>query len=156
GRRAEHRAHLAPLVHGAPGRSDRTAGRRPHHRVRRPRAVDGAGRDLRGNVPHPGRAVPPGGRRPHRGERAVTRRYLALWWRLLRLCYANEPRITMLAWLTRLLFLVTIPLTAVTLRAAVDSAVRASGGHGTARAATLAAVAVAAAYTANTAVERMA
>jgi ATP-binding cassette subfamily B protein len=75
---------------------------------------------------------------------------------LLRLCYAHEPRVTVAALALRLLGLVTIPTTALVLRMAVDASARGASSHGAARGAVLAAVAVAVAYTANNAVERMA
>jgi ABC-type multidrug transport system fused ATPase/permease subunit len=81
-------------------------------------------------------------------------RYVRLWWRLIGLCYRYEPRSTVAALVLRVVGIATVPATALLLRAAVDSGARAATGAATARAAVLAALGVAVAYTANQMVER--
>jgi ABC-type multidrug transport system fused ATPase/permease subunit len=48
-------------------------------------------------------------------------RYPRVWWGLLRLSFAREPGVTTIALVCRLLSLVTVPATALALRAAVDA-----------------------------------
>jgi ABC-type multidrug transport system fused ATPase/permease subunit len=76
------------------------------------------------------------------------RRYPRVWWRLLRLCFAREPRLATTALALRLLSLVTVPASGLALRAAVN----ASAG-GVVRAALIGAVGAAFAYSANTVAE---
>jgi len=82
--------------------------------------------------------------------------YPRLWLSLLRMSFRHAPGMTTGALALWLLGLVTVPATALALRAAVDAGARTAAGHGTARAAVLTAVGVALAHTANVAVERMA
>jgi ABC-type multidrug transport system fused ATPase/permease subunit len=80
-------------------------------------------------------------------------RYVGLWWRLIALCLRHDRRNAVTALVLRVVGIATVPATALLLRAAVDSGMRAASGHGTARAAVLTAVAVAVAYTVNHVVE---
>jgi ABC-type multidrug transport system fused ATPase/permease subunit len=81
-------------------------------------------------------------------------RYVRLWWRLVAMCYRHEPRSTVAALVLRVVGIATVPATALLLRAAVNTGARAASGQATARAAVLAALGVAIAYTANQMVER--
>jgi ABC-type multidrug transport system fused ATPase/permease subunit len=81
-------------------------------------------------------------------------RYLRLWWRLTAMCYRYEPRATVAALVLRVVGIATVPAIAIVLRAAVDTGARAATGAASTRAAVLAAVGVAVAYTANQAIER--
>ncbi len=80
-------------------------------------------------------------------------RYPRLWLRLLRMSYRHTPGGTITAMMLWLLGLVTLPATALALRAAVDAAAKGAGGHGRAGAAVLAVIGVALAYAANAVVE---
>ena len=82
--------------------------------------------------------------------------YPRLWLRLLRMSYRHAPWGTAGALALWLLGVVTLPATALALRAAVDAGTRAAGGDGGTRVAVLAAIGVAVAYAANVAVEWMA
>jgi ATP-binding cassette subfamily B protein len=74
----------------------------------------------------------------------------------VRLCFRYEPRTTVTVLACQILGLVSLPATALILRAAVDAGGAAAAGRGTVRAAVLAALGVAVAYTVNNAVENMA
>ncbi|GIF01694.1 ABC transporter ATP-binding protein [Paractinoplanes rishiriensis] len=81
-------------------------------------------------------------------------RYVRLWWLLIVLCYRHEPARTVTALVLRVVGVGTIPAIALLLREAVDSGAAAAAGTGSARAAILAAVGMAVAYTVNAVVER--
>jgi ABC-type multidrug transport system fused ATPase/permease subunit len=83
-------------------------------------------------------------------------RYPRLWLRLLRMCYRHAPAATAGALALWAASLVTLPATALALRAAVDAGSRGGAGPDAARDAVLTAIGVAVAYTANITVERMA
>ncbi len=77
------------------------------------------------------------------------RDYPGLWLRLVRMCYRAERGTTIAALVARVAGLAVYPATALALRWAVDTSVRASEGRATAMTAALVAIGVAAAFLTN-------